>query len=178
MVEEINVAVAPHITELKLGDAKDGYANYRLNSVTLGNNILLRKLDLRNCVNLTQTVDISGCTNIEEAYFDGTAIAGVDLPNGGILKVLHLPETIANLTIRNHKNLQDLVILSYKNITTLRLENNSDIVNPMPILSGMPDGGRVRITGLNYEAASGYIIETFIKRLNTMRGMDENGNNT
>lgn len=178
MVELIDVSGAPHITELKVGDSAATYKNYSLNSITLGNNVLLRTLDLRNCPNLTQTVDISGCTNIEYAYFDGTSIAGVNLPNGGILKVLHLPGTIANLTIRNHKNLQELVIPRYENITTLRLENNGGSVNPMSMLGRIPNGGRVRIIGFSLEAESGYVIENFITKLNTMRGMDENGNNT
>ena len=178
MVELIDVSGAPHLTELKLGDGAEGYANYSLNSVTLGNNVLMRTLDLRNCVNLTHAIDISGCTNIEEAYLDGTAITGVNLPNGGILKKLHLPETIANLTIRNHGNLQELVIPSYSNITTLRLENNGDAINPIPILEQMPNGSRVRIIDFTYEAESGGEIADFINRLNTMRGMDENGNNT
>lgn len=178
MVESIDVSGAPHLTELKLGDAAEGYANHSLNSVTLGNNKLLRTLDLRNCVELTQSVDISGCTNIEEAYFDGTAISGVNLPNGGILKVLHLPGTIANLTIRNHKMLRDLVLPSYENITTLRLENNGDAINPMPILAQMPNGSRVRIIDFSYEASSSKEIRDFLTKLNSMRGMDENGNNT
>ena len=46
---------------------------------------------------------MSGCTGIEQLYFEGTAVTGVQLPNGGILKTLHLPETVTNLTIRNQK---------------------------------------------------------------------------
>ena len=48
----------------------------------------------------------------------------------------------------------------------------------MLILATMPTGGRARITGFSCEAASGYVIEEFITKLNSMRGMDENGNNT
>ena len=178
MVELIDVSGAPHLTELKLGDGAEGYANYSLNSVTLGNNVLMRTLDLRNCPNLTQTIDISGCTNIEEAYFDGTAIAGVNLPNGGILKKLHLPGTIANLTVRNHRMLRELEIPSYSNITTLRLENNGDAIDPLPIVAQMPEGGRVRIIDFQYDGNSGSDVARFLSKLATMRGLDENGNNT
>ena len=110
MIELIDISKATHLTALKVGDVTEGYVNRNLNSITLGNNILLKTLDFRNCVNLAQAVNASGCTNLEEAYFDGTAITGVSLPNGGNLRVLHLPSTVTNLTIRNQTKLTDFVI--------------------------------------------------------------------
>ena len=177
MVELIDVSGAPHITDLKIGDGADGYVNYSMNSITLGNNVLLRTLDLRNCVNLTQSVDASGCTNIEEAYFDGTSVTGVSLPNGGILKILHLPATVTNLTLRNQKALTEFVIPSYANVSTLRLENNSDVIDPMAILAGMPANSRVRIIGFNIANTTAAEVIALCDRLDTMRGLDENGNN-
>ena len=178
MVELIDISKATHLTELKVGDAAKDYANYSLNNITLGNNILLRTLDVRNCPNLTQTVDISGCTNIEEIYFDGTSVTGLNLPNGGILKRLHLPGTVANLTIRNQPSLTEFVMPSYNQITTLRLENAgvldglaSNIVNEIPANS------RVRIIGFNKEM-NNFELYTFLTKLDTMRGLDESGNNT
>ena len=176
MVELIDASKAIHITELKLGDAAASYRNYSLNNITLGNNILLRKLDVRNCPNLTQSVDISGCTNVEEVYFDGTSITGLKLPNGGMLKTLHLPGTMANLTLRNQTALTDLVIPGYSNITTLWLENNGDVIDPFEVLNGMPTNSRVRVIGFN-KAMSKAEMYSFVNLLDSMRGMDENGNN-
>ena len=177
MVELIDVSGAPHITELKLGDGAEGYTNYSMNSITLGNNVLLRQLDLRNCVNLTQTVDASGCTNIEEIYCDGTAVTGVNLPNGGILKKLHLPATVTNLTLRNQTALTEFVMPSYANVTTLRLENNSSVIDPLAILDEIAANSRVRIIGFDKAVETVDEIFAFYDKLDTMRGLDENGNN-
>ena len=177
MVELIDVSGAPHITSLKIGDGAEGYTNYSMNSITLGNNVLLRTLDLRKCVNLTQAVDASGCTNIEEIYCDGTSITGLSLPNGGILKKLHLPGTVTNLTLRNQKALTEFVIPSYANVTTLRLENNSDVIDPLAILTNMAANSRVRIIGFDTEMSNGE-LSSFLNKLDTMRGLDESGNNT
>ena len=177
MVELIDVSGAPHITSLKIGDGAEGYTNYSMNSITLGNNVLLRTLDLRKCVNLTQSVDASGCTNIEEIYCDGTSITGLSLPNGGILKKLHLPGTVTNLTLRNQKALTEFVIPSYANVTTLRLENNSDVIDPLAILTNMAANSRVRIIGFDTEMSNGE-LSSFLNKLDTMRGLDESGNNT
>ena len=176
MVELIDVSGAPHIISLKLGDGAEGYANYSLNSLTLGNNTLLRILDARNCVNLTQSVDASGCTNIEEVYFEGSAVSSVSLPNGGILKKLHLPATVTNLTILNQSALEDFSMAGYGNVTTLRVEN-SPAVPALEILSGMPANSRVRLIGFEIEGTTVSDVIAFCDRLDTMRGLDENGNN-
>ena len=143
----------------------------------LGNNTLLRTLDVRNCPNLTQAVDVSGCTNLEHAYFEGTAITGLTLPNGGILKTLHLPGTLTNLTLRNLKRLADFQLPSWENLSTLRLENVSDAVDVKNILLNTPAGARVRIVGFNWTAETPEEILEFYDFLDTMRGLDENGNN-
>ena len=165
------------LQSLKVGDATEGYSNENLIELYLGNNTLLKTLDVRNCPNLTQPVDVSGCVNIENIYFDGTGITGLTLPNGGILKKLHLPGTITNLTLRNQTALTEFVIPSYANVTTLRLENNSSIINPMSILAQLPASSRVRIIGFNLNAQSVDDVFAFYDRLDTMRGLDEHGNN-
>ena len=138
---------------------------------------MLRTLDVRNCPNLKQAVDVSGCTNIEQLYFEGTAVTGVQLPNGGILKTLHLPETVTNLTVRNQKAITDFSIGGYDNISTLRLENVSEVFDLWEILHSIPLGARVRVTGLERTFEDAADILSFYDLLDTMRGLDENGNN-
>lgn len=181
MAEEVNISKATHLTELKVGDAADTYENKNLNSITLGNNILLKTLDLRNCTSLgageQKTVNASGCANIEEVYLEGTAVASVSLPNGGILNTLHLPATITNLTLRNQTKLTDFVLPNPAGITTLRLENNSDAVDPLAIFNVIAESSRVRLIGFDWTMTDSE-FNAFITKLDTMRGLDENGNNT
>ena len=178
MVELIDVSGAPHISRLKLGDGASTYTNLSLNSVTLGNNKLLRHLDMRNCPNLTMTPDVSGCTNIEEIYCEGSAIAGIKLANGGILNTLHLPDTVVSLQIMNQPKLTDFSIPSYSQITTLRLENaGAASALALDILQAMPSNSRVRVLDIDYEAETSDEMDAFIAKLESMRGLDESGNN-
>lgn len=178
MVELIDISGAPHINHVKVGDGAEGYTNYSLNSITLGNNKLLQTLDCRNCPNLTMAPDVSGCTNIEEIYFEGSGITGLKLANGGILKKLHLPGTLVNLTVRNQPQLADFQIPSYSQITTLSLENAGVLSGmALDILNQMPANSRVRFIGFDREMTD-YELAAVIARLDTMRGLDENGNNT
>lgn len=169
-------SMATKLQSLKIGDSAVSYSNGNLTELTLGSNTLLQTLDVRNCPNLAQAVDISGCTNIENVYFDGTSITGCSLPNGGVLKVLHLPATITNLTIRNQMGITDFTMPSYANITTLRIENVSNAVNVPDILDDISVNSRVRLVGFTYTMTTTTEVEEFCDFLDTMRGLDENGN--
>lgn len=177
-VETIDIAPAIHLTSLKIGDASEDYENKNLKDITFGNNTLLRSIDLRNCSALKDPIKITGCTNIEEVYCEGTNITGIDLPDGGILKTLHLPDTITNLTIRNQTSLTDFVLNDSSNLTTLRLENVGSLIDAPSIIINMPDGSRIRTLNIDWEVNSESDLIILFNKLIKMRGLDENGNNT
>lgn len=177
-VGRCNISMATKLQSLKIGDSASTYNNTNLKQLTLGSNVLLRTLDVRNCPNLAQAVDVSNCTNIENIYFDGTAITGCQLPNGGILKVLHLPSTVVNLDIRNQTVIQDLVV-TVANLESLRLENtptldSKSMVNSLVVTTEQVP--TVRITGFYWEFTNATEIEAFLDKLDTMKGLDINGN--
>ena len=182
----VDISRATRLQSLKIGDPSSGYDNINLRSLTLGNNVLLQTLDARNCSGLgdttiqghTQTtVDISGCSIIENVYFEGTKIQGITLPNGGVLKKLHLPATITNLTVRNQSGITDFSMPSYQNISTLRIENCGSAIPVLDILDDISASSRVRILGFELTVTSTDDVEDFFDYLDTMRGLDENGNN-
>ena len=172
---------ATNIQEVKLGDSSSSYDNPNMKSINFGNNKLLKKIDCRNCSGLGKgertAFDISGCEVIEEVYFDGTNITGLTLPNGGVLKKLHLPSTVTNLTIMNQKEITEFVIPSYANITTLRLENVSGVIDEKAILRAIAAGSRVRLIGIYWECQDAAEIDGLLDILDTMRGLDEQGGN-
>jgi hypothetical protein len=172
-VETIDIAKAKHLTSLKIGDASSSYSNKNLTSVTLGNNTLLRSLDLRNCVSLNTSVGASGCTNIEEVYCEGTSITGISLPNGGILKTLHLPSTVTNLVVLNQQNITDFSMAGYDKLEVLRVEN-SDGIPTAKIVSSATNLKRVRLLNVDWTITDATVLE----RLDACGGRDENNNDT
>ncbi len=174
--DTVKAGAAIKLQALKVGDASEDYVNPNLSELTLGNNILLKSLDVRNCINLKQAVDISGCAGIEEVYFDGTQITGLRLPNGGNLRTLHLPDTLTNLTIRNQKNLSDLVIQGTKNIQTLWLENiPSEVIDAKAFISEMPPGSAIRLIGFEQKVNTIDEISNLYNLLDTMSGINAQG---
>ena len=132
-----------------LGSPASTYNNNNLQELYLGNNTLLRTIDVRNCSGLgtgdQSTVDISGCTNIVNCYFDGTNIKGVTLPEGGSIQVLQLPSTITILKAIGQLSITDFTCPDTTGITTLWLDNVSDAIDGLEILKGIATGSRVRL---------------------------------
>ena len=169
-------SMATKLQSIKVGDSAAGYTNPNLEELYVGNNRLLNTVDARNCTALTQAVDLSGAVNVEYVYFDGTLIPSCALPNGGILKELHLPATVTNLTVRNQPAMETFVMPDYSNITTLRVENTPNIP-VLDILDDMAPNSRVRIIGFTLTVSSTDDVEDFYDYLDTMRGLDEQGGN-
>lgn len=169
----VNVSKATKLTKLKVGDAKSGYSNTNLTSLSVGTNKLLKVIDVRNCPNLTAPLALSNCPGIEEIYATGTAITGVELPSSGYLKKIYLPNTITNLTLRNQTHIETFSCAGYTNLTTLRIENCVNV--PIAtIVNAATNLNRVRLLNVNLSCDNAAPM----KVLMNCGGLDENGNNT
>lgn len=169
----VNVSKATKLTKLKVGDAKSGYSNTNLTSLSVGTNKLLSVIDVRNCPNLTAPLALANCPNIEEIYADGSGITGVELPPSGYLKTIYLPNTITNLTLRNQTHIETFSCAGYTNLTTLRIENCVNI--PIQtIVNEATNLSRVRLLDVSLTCDD----ETLINKLMACGGLDETGNNT
>lgn len=172
-----NFSMATKLQSLKLGDGATDYANTRLTELYVGNNELLTLLNVRNCVNLSMTVDLSGCVGIETILAKGSSVTGFTLPVGGRLRTLELPGTVTNLTIRDQKQFETLSMDGYGALTTLRLESTPGLpVEDM--LLGADALTRARLIGMEWEAESEESLTRCIERLEGCIGMDAAGSNT
>ena len=119
-----NFSMATKLRKLVLGNTTTGYSNSRLISLTIGNNKLLEELDIRNCSNLTGSINLSQCSNLLKLYAEGTKITGVTFANNGKIQIAHLPNTVNTLIARNLNNLTDFdATLNY--LETLTLEGGT-----------------------------------------------------
>lgn len=170
---------ATSLQSIVVGSNASGYTNLNLKELRVGTNNFLKLVDARNCPSLTNSVNLSGARNIEEVYFDGTNISAVELPVGGILKTISLPSTITNLTIREQKEITSFSIANndYSKIQTLRIENSSNAIPILTILSSLQNGSRVRIIGFTMTVSTEKEVEDFYDYLDKMKGVDETGTN-
>ncbi|KMM33602.1 hypothetical protein ACM15_11335 [Parabacteroides goldsteinii] len=175
-VGSVDVSKMTKLKELIVGSAVEGYQNTNMAVLSVGTNNMLRKIDVQNCPNLTQSIDLTGCENLEEVYAQGTGLTAVLLPTAGILKNYHLPATITNLTIKNQPLLTDenFILDGKDNITTIVLENV--VINAFALLQECLATGnlqRIRCIGIQGSAATADILYQIAR----IGGIDENGYN-
>lgn len=179
-----NFAAGTKLQKLVVG--KDAI-NLHLTSLTAGENVLLKYLDARNCPNLPN-VDLSKCSNLEELYLDGCysvdpdsgAISGLTsatLPTGGMLKKVHLPASITNLTIRNQTKITDLTLEGYSKLSTLVFDTVSETVQnkTTEMLHNLATGSYVRLWNFDLKFNTKAELESFVADLDRMKGTDSTG---
>ena len=171
----VDVSKATKLTEIKIGDGTTGYANNNLKELSVGTNKLLKKIDIQNCPSFTSALGLSGCQNIEEIYAKGSGITGVELADSGYLKIIQLPTTIANLTMKNQEYIEEFSMDGYSALKTLLVEN-CPAIDTLSILDNATNLERVRLTGVDWN----YPDTSFLYELKDRRlaGIDENGTNT
>lgn len=168
----VDVAKGVKLKKLIVGNKASDYSNTNLKELTVGNNELLKVLDVRNCPSLTHAIDVSGCTGIEEIYATGTSTTAVKLPNGGNVKKLHLPDTITNLTILNQLFIEEFVYSSLSNVSTLHIENSN--VDKLSIVQQAKGSlARVRLLNVDWSLDSKELLDYLM----TCKGIGDTGLN-
>lgn len=89
-----------------------------------GANRISGTLDLTECTRLTE-IDLRGCNGVEG---ESNGIDTVRLPETESVKVLHLPEKLTSLSIKNMENIEDFSIEGMEYVTSLEVIQSSDIV--------------------------------------------------
>lgn len=175
----VDVSKMTRLKELIIGSTVEGYQNQNMTVLYVGNNRMLKLLNMANCPNYTQPINVSGCDNLEELYAQGSATTAVLLPAAGNMRTMHLPETVTSLTMLNQINITDagLILDGVQNLSTIRWENTNkanvlSIIDRCFALDTMKLE-RVRLIGVDWTLST---LDPIIKLI-SLKGLDENGNN-
>lgn len=175
-----NFNYAVKLTDLQVGNGDEEYTNAGMTEFGIGNNILLEHLDLQNLPGLTQSIDLTGCVNLETFLAGGSGIGGVNFAPGGKIATAHLPG-VAALTCKNLMYLKDLTLETYDNLTGLTVEN-SPAIDTLDLVDKAKNLNRIRILGVNWTVegqpdfdwdAEKNTVEEILDRLVAAGGFDE-----
>lgn len=177
-----DVSAAKKLQRLLLGSTEEGYRNGNLRGVVVSQNELLREIDVSNCYDLgngsgqgdTRTLDVTACPCLEIFRGHGTALKGVEFSNGGRLKEVYLPGTIASLILRNQKQIEVLDVESYENVATLGLTNIPNM-NIEELVSQMPKLDRIALENVSWTASSAEALMATITKLSKCDGLKIDG---
>lgn len=171
----IDLSKASKLTEAIIGSDVEGYSNSTLDSVNVTSNPMLQKLYVQNCPNLSGTLNASNCPIIKEILAHGTNISMLAIPEGGILEKVTLPNSMLNLNIVDHANLNDFSLAKNSegkyNLETIRIEDTP--IDDYDLVQNSPNLTRLRLLGIDWHIDD----DTVLYRIkNTIKGYDANGN--
>lgn len=87
----------------------------------------LRKCDLSNITTLGDTVNLTSAVNLRELYSINNKVTGINLCNGGPLKIIKYPATITEIKLVGKKFITEISTEGYDNIESLIVTDCNDI---------------------------------------------------
>ena len=152
-IHDNDFSKASKLKTLIIGNTTAGYSNPFLTSLNMGNNTLLETLDIRNCPNLTGSINLSACENLVTLLAEGTAITSVLFAANGKIVHAHLPATINSLTFRQIQYLTDLILASYGNLESFICEYSN--LDALTIIQTAISTLQIcRVLGIDWELAT------------------------
>lgn len=97
------------LREFKIGDSTESVTT-NVPSLSFVNTKCLEEIEARNASSLIGSIDLSVCTRLLRAYFEGSGITQVVLPNGSKIVSLHLSDVTNAIVFQNLKFMSDLVM--------------------------------------------------------------------
>lgn len=165
-IHDNDFSKAEKLQRLVIGSAVEGYQNTFLTDFNLGNNALLEYLDLRGCPNLTGTLNLAQCGNLETLYAQGTAVTGVTFATYGAIQNAYLPTTLNALVMRKLLYLTGLHA-TYDNLETLTEEES--IVDELAIVRDAADTLQtLRLTGIDWTLRDTSILNQIVQMDNAV----------
>ena len=123
------------LQRLKVGDEDASKVTTNVQALNFGECPSMIIVDARNAKSLTGTIDLSKMPRLMEAYFGGTGVKAVNVPNGSKIAVLELGEETTQISLMNLKfmELEGFRYSELPKLEFLRIENCSQL-NPFTML--------------------------------------------
>lgn len=174
----VDITSAAALEDLLIGSLAAGYKNENLTVLHTGANEKLRKINVANCPNLKQSLDLSKCYSLEEVEARGSGATGMSLPASGVLKTANLPASWTSIYLKNQPHLATYTLEGYASVNTVVVDNvpsidGYELVKQCIAIEGNKLG-KVRLTNINAVDAS---AKTMLALLG-MNGEDASGNPT
>ncbi len=131
----------------KIGDEDASKVTTNVQGLTFGDCPSMMIVDARNASSLTGSIDLSKMPRLLEAYFGGTAVKSVNVPNGSKIVVLQIGEETTQVSLMNLKFMEGdgFQYTSLPKLEFVRIENCSQL-SPFQLLKSIynTDGNVIR----------------------------------
>lgn len=155
----------PNITGIKLDGltipSQSSDSGVNITNIDVTGLTKLQKFSIQNCVNLTQDIDLTSCTNITQVDASGTSI-NVSVPQNAPLTKYKLgsptfvrlvnPTVLSpdNIDVENPSNLVEINMTNFPNNKSFTAFNNvTQPLSPMTISGAQRTSERINISNIN-----------------------------
>lgn len=164
----VMATTAQRLQALMIGSGELGYLNLNLSQIGVGNNRMLKVLDLRGCPNLVTALDLRALGSLERFLASGSGITGVSFAKGGMLREIRLP-AVSSLTAIDLRQVETFMMDPAE--LTLMMVENCPGIDTLAICTGARKLERGRITGIDWNVADAQVL----LRLAKLAGYDAMG---
>lgn len=159
-IHDNDFSSATKLQTLIIGNTTVGYSNPFLTTLNLGASPLLESLDIRNCPNLTGSLNLASCVNLITLRAEGTALTAVTFANYGKITTAYLPNTINTLSMRNLHHLSTLNV-NLDNLESLTIET-SDIDEYAMVLDAVDTLQYLRLVGIDWTLSDTTLLNAIL----------------
>lgn len=169
-----DLAACVRLQKVVIGSSADGYANTNMTEVSVKNCVSLEELDVQNCPNLKQALDLTDNIQLRTLKAKGSGITGASFAAYGRVENVEFP-AVSSIQAKQLNYLQSMTLEGWANLATLVIENCSAL-DSYAFATAAENLTRVRLIGIDWIVPlSGYEL---LVRLHGCGGIDDDGYNT
>lgn len=170
------------VQKIKVGDEKASEVTTNIDKLDIGYCPSVTEVDARNVAALSDNVDLSKCPRLRKAYFGGTSVTAIVLPDGAKIQEYDLPSSLIRLSLRKLPLLttDGLTYDTLDSLSYLWVEDNKNIEGYELLKTALVGGSplnNIRVIGFDRTGDTTDI--TFLMTLanGNYHGIDAEGNN-
>ena len=169
----VDVSPAKRLQELSIGSSASGYQNTNLQEVSVRNAKSLEYINIENCPNFMQELDLSQNVYVKECRTKGSGATGVTFAPWGRLEKAVL-NAVSSIFAENLNHVEEFSAESYDNLSTLNMVGGK--IDALAIATAAVNLNRVRLKDMAWRTT----IRAYktIMRLHNISGIDDDGHNT
>lgn len=170
------------VQKIKVGDETSSEVTTNIDKLDIGYCPSVTEVDARNVTALSDNVDLSKCPRLRKAYFGGTSVTAIVLPDGAKIQEYDLPSSLIRLSLRKLPLLttDGLTYDTLNALSYLWIEDNKNIEGYELLKTALEGGSplnNIRVIGFDRTGDATDI--TFLMTLanGNYHGIDAEGNN-
>ena len=165
----VDISKASRLERVSVGSAESGYSNTNLFEMNVGNSACLEYINVENCPNLVQELNLTGNYAVEECYTRGSGITGIAFATHGRLRTALL-NAVSAITAKGLEMVETFTLEDYSSLTTLSVEE-SPAIPTLEIALAAVNINRVRLIDIDWRTYS-YAYDALM-RLHNANGIDD-----